>query len=109
MLFVGFVIFVSTLVFYNADGYVSSDLCGKLVVRRLLIVIVVIVIVVGVLLILIGLYWCLVAFRLLLHVPWLLVAVAVRVGVCHLIVVCNRCLSHLNSLNILVVLDLLRC
>jgi hypothetical protein len=107
MLLVCFVIFVSTLVFYNADGYVSSDLCGKLVVRRLLIV--VIVIVVGVLLIWIGLYWCLVAFWLLLHVPWLLVAVAVRVGVCHLIVVCNRRLSQINSLDILIVLDLLRC
>lgn len=104
MLFVGFVVFVRTLVFYNADGYISSDLCGKLVVRRL-----VIVIVVGVLLILIGLYWCLVAFWLLLYVPWLLVAVAVRVGVCHLIVVCYRCLSHLNSLDILIVLNLLRC
>jgi len=105
MLFVCFVIFVRTLVFYNADGYVSSNLCGKLVVRRLLVVIVVIVL--GVLLIWIGLYWCLVALRLLLHVAWLLVVVGV--SVCHLIVVCNRCLSHLNSLHILIVLDLLCC
>ena len=50
VLLVCLVILIGTLILHNANGYLGSNLCGKLVMCRLLIIIIVVV-VVGVLLI----------------------------------------------------------